>query len=75
MQNPVGRCRSAGQLYPQDWGLIQKKWSAAFTNVWWMVPAVNDAIVQNEQLKFLHILPSHIDLVGAEVEMVSIEAP
>ncbi len=30
------------------------------------------AIVQNE-LKFLHILPSHIDLVGAEVEMVSIE--
>lgn len=32
----------------------------------------HDAIVQNE-LKYLHILPSHIDLVGAEVEMVSIE--
>jgi chromosome partitioning protein len=31
-----------------------------------------DAIVKNE-LKFLHVLPSHIDLVGAEVEMVSIE--
>src|SRR5687768_17429076 len=31
-----------------------------------------DAIVQNE-LKYIHILPSHIDLVGAEVEMVSIE--
>ena len=30
------------------------------------------AIVPND-LKFLHILPSHIDLVGAEVEMVSIE--
>jgi chromosome partitioning protein len=27
--------------------------------------AVNEAIVQNEQLKFLHVLPSHIDLVGA----------
>lgn len=31
-----------------------------------------DAIVTNEQLKYLDILPSHIDLVGAEVEMVSI---
>ena len=30
------------------------------------------AIVQND-LKYLHILPSHIDLVGAEVEMVNIE--
>lgn len=30
------------------------------------------AIVQND-LKFLHILPSHIDLVGAEVEMVNIQ--
>ncbi|HCR54397.1 MAG TPA: chromosome partitioning protein ParA, partial [Cytophagales bacterium] len=30
------------------------------------------AIAQND-LKFLHILPSHIDLVGAEVEMVNIE--
>lgn len=30
------------------------------------------AVVANE-LKFLHILPSHIDLVGAEVEMVNIE--
>lgn len=40
-----------------------------------MVDGVNprDAIVTNEQLKFLDILPSHIDLVGAEVEMVSIE--
>lgn len=35
--------------------------------------SVKDAIVTNEQLKFLDILPSHIDLVGAEVEMVSIE--
>jgi chromosome partitioning protein len=32
-----------------------------------------EAIVSNEQIKFLDILPSHIDLVGAEVEMVSIE--
>ncbi len=32
-----------------------------------------DAIVKNEQLKMLDIMPSHIDLVGAEVEMVSIE--
>jgi len=31
-----------------------------------------DAVVANE-LKFLDVLPSHIDLVGAEVEMVSIE--
>src|SRR6188768_901936 len=31
----------------------------------------NEAIVKND-LKFLDILPSHIDLVGAEVEMVSI---
>ena len=30
------------------------------------------AIVKNE-LKFLDVLPSHIDLVGAEVEMVSIQ--
>jgi chromosome partitioning protein len=39
-----------------------------------MVDGVNpvDAIVSND-LKFLHVLPSHIDLVGAEVEMVSIE--
>ncbi len=39
-----------------------------------MVDGVNpvDVIVQNE-LKFLHVLPSHIDLVGAEVEMVNIE--
>src|SRR4029079_3109008 len=38
-----------------------------------MVYGVNptDAIVKNT-LKFLDILPSHIDLVGAEVEMVSI---
>jgi chromosome partitioning protein len=35
--------------------------------------SVKDAIVTNEQLKYLDILPSHIDLVGAEVEMVSIE--
>lgn len=34
---------------------------------------VREAIVTNEQLKYLDILPSHIDLVGAEVEMVSIE--
>jgi chromosome partitioning protein len=32
-----------------------------------------DAIIKNEQLKLLDIMPSHIDLVGAEVEMVSIE--
>lgn len=40
-----------------------------------MVDGVNapDAIVKNEQLKMLDIMPSHIDLVGAEVEMVSIE--
>jgi len=31
-----------------------------------------DAIVKND-LAFLHVLPSHIDLVGAEVEMVNIE--
>jgi chromosome partitioning protein len=39
-----------------------------------MVDGVNpvDVIVKNE-LKFLHVLPSHIDLVGAEVEMVNIE--
>jgi chromosome partitioning protein len=32
----------------------------------------NEAIVKNGQLKMLDIMPSHIDLVGAEVEMVSI---
>lgn len=39
-----------------------------------MVDGVNpqDVIVKND-LKFLDILPSHIDLVGAEVEMVNIE--
>ena len=39
-----------------------------------MVDGINpkDAVVKNE-LKYLDILPSHIDLVGAEVEMVSIE--
>lgn len=35
--------------------------------------SVKEAIVTNGQLKYLDILPSHIDLVGAEVEMVSIE--
>jgi chromosome partitioning protein len=34
---------------------------------------VSESKITNEQLKFLDILPSHIDLVGAEVEMVSIE--
>lgn len=33
---------------------------------------IHEAIVQNE-LKYLNVLPSHIDLVGAEVEMVNIE--
>ncbi|MCK6618144.1 MAG: AAA family ATPase [Cyclobacteriaceae bacterium] len=33
----------------------------------------HEAIIGNEMLKYLHVLPSHIDLVGAEVEMVSIE--
>lgn len=33
---------------------------------------VSEATVTNEQLKYLDILPSHIDLVGAEVEMVNI---
>jgi chromosome partitioning protein len=39
-----------------------------------MVDGINprDAVVGND-LKFLDVLPSHIDLVGAEVEMVSIE--
>src|SRR5689334_11370894 len=32
----------------------------------------DDVIIKND-LKFLDILPSHIDLVGAEVEMVSLE--
>lgn len=32
-----------------------------------------DAIIPSKQLKYLDILPSHIDLVGAEVEMVSFE--
>ncbi len=32
-----------------------------------------DAIVPNEQIKYLFTLPSHIDLVGAEVEMVNLE--
>lgn len=32
-----------------------------------------EAIVKNEHLKKLDIIPSHIDLVGAEIEMVSIE--
>jgi chromosome partitioning protein len=35
--------------------------------------APRDAIVQNAHLKFLSVLPSHIDLVGAEVEMVGLE--
>ncbi len=35
--------------------------------------APQDAIVQNDTLKYLSVLPSHIDLVGAEVEMVSLE--
>jgi len=35
-------------------------------------PTIQDAIVKNE-LPFLEILPSHINLVGAEVEMVNIE--
>ena len=33
---------------------------------------VEEAIVKND-LPFLHILPSHINLVGAEVEMVNLE--
>ena len=33
---------------------------------------IHEAIVPNE-LKYLSVLPSHIDLVGAEVEMVNIE--
>jgi chromosome partitioning protein len=33
----------------------------------------HEAVVGNGMLTFLHVLPSHIDLVGAEVEMVSIE--
>lgn len=33
---------------------------------------ISEAIVKNE-LKYLDILPSHIDLVGAEVEMVNLE--
>ncbi len=39
-----------------------------------MIDGVNpsEVIVKNE-LKYLDILPSHIDLVGAEVEMVNIE--
>jgi chromosome partitioning protein len=39
-----------------------------------MIDGVNprDVIIKND-LKFLDVLPSHIDLVGAEVEMVSIE--
>lgn len=34
--------------------------------------SVNDAIMQSE-IQYLYVLPSHINLVGAEVEMVSIE--
>jgi len=34
---------------------------------------LNEAIVKND-LKHLDILPSHIDLVGAEVEMVNLES-
>src|SRR5688572_24492346 len=32
-----------------------------------------DEVIIKNDLKFLDILPSHIDLVGAEVEMVSLE--
>lgn len=32
-----------------------------------------DAVMKNASIKFLDIMPSHIDLVGAEVEMVSVE--
>jgi chromosome partitioning protein len=32
-----------------------------------------EAVVTNDTLKYLDILPSHIDLVGAEVEMVNIQ--
>ncbi len=28
-------------------------------------------VVQNTELKFLHLAPSHVDLIGAEVELVS----
>ncbi len=35
--------------------------------------APREAIVKNAQLKMLDMIPSHIDLVGAEVEMVSLE--
>jgi chromosome partitioning protein len=40
-----------------------------------MVDGINPkkAIVKNSQLKMLDMIPSHIDLVGAEVEMVSLE--
>ena len=33
----------------------------------------HEAVVKNQHLEFLHLLPSHIDLVGAEVEMVGME--
>ncbi|HEX5168744.1 MAG TPA: AAA family ATPase [Cyclobacteriaceae bacterium] len=32
-----------------------------------------DAVMKDANIKFLDIMPSHIDLVGAEVEMVSVE--
>jgi len=39
-----------------------------------MVDGVNAAeIIQETEIDFLHLLPSHINLVGAEVEMVNIE--
>lgn len=40
----------------------------------WMIDGVSsDEVIIKNDLKFLDILPSHIDLVGAEVEMVSLE--
>ncbi len=39
-----------------------------------MVDGVNAAdIIQETEIDFLHLLPSHINLVGAEVEMVNVE--
>jgi len=64
-------CRSSGELHLWSGYEPQRHQKSIYEC---MVDGVDpkDAIIKNE-LKFLDVLPSHIDLVGAEVEMVNIE--
>ena len=70
-QDAPRRCRSAGQCHERHGHANRRRKASTYEML--VGGRTADEIVQPTQMPYLSVLPSHINLVGAEVELVDME--